>query len=164
MKKILSVFAMFAVCVIMSSCSTEADKQCGKIAEAMLANNWEQVSTLSDQLYEKKGECQARNLIDLALAYNGVANQQTQNAPKYEAIKKVIDCYDTAMSKDADAAKKCIEVSKVDLASMVAQYKEMAPQYEAAIAAEQAAVNEQAAAEEETSGEEAATEEAAAEE
>lgn len=146
MKKILSVFAMFAVCMFMSSCSTEADKECGKIAEALVASNWEEASTLSDQLYAKKDECQARNLIDLSLSFNALANNfTTDNASRYEAIKKVIDCYDTAMSKDAAAAQKCVEVSKVDMAAIVAQYKQSLPEFEAAIAAEQDAASQAAA-------------------
>lgn len=157
MKKILSVFAMFAVCMFMSSCSTEADKQCGKIADALVAGNWEEASTLSDQLYEKKDECQARNLIDLSIAFNAVANNYAKdNASKYEAIKKVIDCYETGMSKDAAAAKKCVEVSKIDLGGLVSQYKDMLPEFEAAIAAEQAATTqteEVVQAEEETAEE-----------
>lgn len=157
MKNVLSVFALFAVCVFMSSCSTEADKQCSKIADAMLAGNWEETAVLSDQLYEKKDECQARNLIDLSIAFNAVANNYAKdNASKYEAIKKVIDCYETGMSKDAATAKKCEEVSKIDLAGLVSQYKDMLPEFEAAIAAEQAATTqteEVDLVEEETTGE-----------
>lgn len=156
MKKFFSMMVAALMLVCMTACSTEIDKECGKIAEAMLADNAEQVATLTDAVYAKKADCESRNLADLSLAYNYLANKATDNATRLDYINKLIDCYNAALAKDADNTKKCYEVAKVDMASIVKQYEDMIPQFEQAIAAEQQAAEEGAV---EESSEEESTEE-----
>lgn len=156
MKKIFSIIVASLMMVCMTACSTEIDKECGKIADAMVADNVEEVATLTDAVYAKMANCESRNLADLSLAYNYLANKSTDNTTRLDYIKKVIECYNAAMAKDADNTKKCYEVAKVDMANIVKQYEDMIPQFEQLVSAEQQQAAEGSA--EETT-EEAAEEE-----
>lgn len=138
MKKLLSIVAG-ALCIAMASCATEMDKECSKIAEAMKAGNMEEVATLTEAAYAKADQCQARNLADLSIAYNLLANAATDNTTRYDYAKKVVDCYKKAVAADEAVAKKCYETAQLDMAGIAAQYEAMFPDFEAAIAQEQAA-------------------------
>lgn len=152
MKKLFLMMAVAIMSLGMISCATESDNQCKQIANAMLAGNVEEVANLTNALYENSADCKARNFADLSIAFNWLANQSQDNTTRYEFAKKVVDCYKKAVAADEGIAAKCYEVAKIDMASVTAQYEQMFPQFEAAIAAEQAAAQaqEEAAEGEET--------------
>lgn len=156
MKKLFLMMAVAIMSLGMISCATESDKQCKQIADAMLAGNVEEVANLTNALYNNPCDSKARNFADLSIAFNYLANQAQDNVTRYDYAQKVVDCYKKAVAADEGVTAKCYEVAKLDMASIVAQYEQMFPQFEAAIAAEQAAAQAQ---EEAADGEEEVVEE-----
>ena len=51
MKKILSILSMLAVCLLMASCQTDADKACSEMAKNMKDGKVDAVAKTAAELY-----------------------------------------------------------------------------------------------------------------
>lgn len=133
MKSFFLIMTVTIECILMTACTTDIDKQCNKLADAMDADHVEEVVAITNHIYAEKDRCTATNLAALSLAYNYLVCQSNNNKVKYESAKKVIECYKAAMNKDADVTLKHYESVHVDMTSYTRQYKQMLPMFKAAI-------------------------------
>lgn len=110
MKKILSLISLFAICLMMASCQSDADKVCAKLDEYAKAGNIEELAKTADGLYSQKDQLSLDNLVDLTIAYNTLALNESngRNDATYLAdyIEKALDCHQSAYGIDADKAQK----------------------------------------------------------
>ncbi len=110
MKKLLSLISLFAVCLLMASCQSEADKECAKLNDYIKAGNVEELAKTADGLYAQKDQLSIDNLVDLTIAYNTLALNESngRNDATYLAdyIEKALDCHLSAYGIDADKAQK----------------------------------------------------------
>lgn len=70
MKKILSILSMLAVCLLMASCQTDADKACAEMAKNMKDGKVDAVAKTAAELYSQKDDLSIDNLSDLAIAFH----------------------------------------------------------------------------------------------
>lgn len=107
MRKLISIFSLFAVCLLMAACASETDKSCGEMKRAMDKGEKEAVAKTAAELYAKRAECSAANLTDLALAYNFLAEKEMAGvndpANLSDYIEKALECYAEAVKIDAEA-------------------------------------------------------------
>lgn len=110
MKKILSLVSLLAICLMMASCQSDADKACAKLDEYIKAGNVEELAKTADGLYSQKDQLSLDNLVDLTVAYNILALKESngRNDATYLAdyIEKALDCHYSAYSIDTDKALK----------------------------------------------------------
>ncbi len=112
-KKLFSTMLLAAVLVMgMSSCGSEDKEQqrvCKEISEAMTAQKFDKVTELCGSLYERLPACSVKTLGDLTMSYItlsavGIANSNEDQV--VDCMRHAVDCYDEAMKKDPNAAKK----------------------------------------------------------
>ena len=63
MKKILSILSMLAVCLLMASCQTDADKACSEMAKNMKDGKVDAVAKTAAELYSQKDDLSIDNTI-----------------------------------------------------------------------------------------------------
>ena len=77
MKKILSILSMLAVCLLMASCQTDADKACSEMAKNMKDGKVDAVAKTAAELYSQKDDLSIDNLSDLAIAFHYLAQKES---------------------------------------------------------------------------------------
>ena len=119
MKKILSILSMLAVCLLMASCQTDADKACSEMAKNMKDGKVDAVAKTAAELYSQKDDLSIDNLSDLAIAFHYLAQKESS-----------VDCYMAVYSDDADKAEKIFKEKNQaqlgnDLTRMKKQLKQL---------------------------------------
>ena len=134
MKKILSILSMLAVCLLMASCQTDADKACTEMAKNMKDGKVDAVAKTAAELYSQKADLSIDNLSDLAIAFHYLAQKESssRNDATYlsDYIEKSLDCYMAVYSDDADKAEKIFKEKNQaqlgnDLTRMKKQLKQL---------------------------------------
>ncbi len=134
MKKILSILSMLAVCLLMASCQTDADKACSEMAKNMKDGKVDAVAKTAAELYSQKDDLSIDNLSDLAIAFHYLAQKESssRNDATYlsDYIEKSLDCYMAVYSDDADKAEKIFKEKNQaqlgnDLTRMKKQLKQL---------------------------------------
>uniref|UniRef100_UPI0040260D59 hypothetical protein n=1 Tax=Candidatus Limisoma sp. TaxID=3076476 RepID=UPI0040260D59 len=135
MKKILSILSMLAVCLLMASCQTDADKACAEMAKNMKDGKVDAVAKTAAELYSQKDDLSIDNLSDLAIAFHYLAQKESssvRNDATYlsDYIEKSLDCYMAVYSDDADKAVKIFKEKNQaqlgnDLTRMKKQLKQL---------------------------------------
>lgn len=134
MKKILSILSMLAVCLLMASCQTDADKACSEMAKNMKDGKVDAVAKTAAELYSQKDGLSIDNLSDLAIAFHYLAQKESssRNDATYlsDYIEKSLDCYMAVYSDDADKAVKIFKEKNQaqlgnDLTRMKKQLKQL---------------------------------------
>ena len=134
MKKILSILSMLAVCLLMASCQTDADKACSEMAKNMKDGKVDAVAKTAAELYSQKDDLSIDNLSDLAIAFHYLAQKELsgRNDATYlsDYIEKSLDCYMAVYSDDADKAEKIFKEKNQaqlgnDLTRMKKQLKQL---------------------------------------
>lgn len=134
MKKILSILSMLAVCLLMASCQTDADKACSEMAKNMKDGKVDAVAKTAAELYSQKDDLSIDNLSDLAIAFHYLAQKESssRNDATYlsDYIEKSLDCYMAVYSDDADKAVKIFKEKNQaqlgnDLTRMKKQLKQL---------------------------------------
>ena len=134
MKKILSILSMLAVCLLMASCQTDADKACSEMAKNMKDGKVDAVAKTAAELYSQKDDLSIDNLSDLAIAFHYLAQKESsgrKDAPYLsDYIEKSLDCYMAVYSDDADKAEKIFKEKNQaqlgnDLTRMKKQLKQL---------------------------------------
>ena len=134
MKKILSILSMLAVCLLMASCQTDADKACSEMAKNMKDGKVDAVAKTAAELYSQKDDLSIDNLSDLAIAFHYLAQKESSviKDATYlsDYIEKSLDCYMAVYSDDADKAEKIFKEKNQaqlgnDLTRMKKQLKQL---------------------------------------
>ena len=125
---------MLAVCLLMASCQTDADKACSEMAKNMKDGKVDAVAKTAAELYSQKDDLSIDNLSDLAIAFHYLAQKESsgRNADTYlsDYIEKSLDCYMAVYSDDADKAEKIFKEKNQaqlgnDLSRMKKQLKQL---------------------------------------
>lgn len=138
------MLSLFAVCLAMAACSSNADKGGEKLEAAMKAGGKTEVWEAAAELYAQKAECSAENLVQLTAAYSYLAEKEIEGAQDpanmKEYIEKALECYKLAMEKDAEAAEAAISgLGEKDLKANLERLKD---NLERAAEAEQALLDQ----------------------
>lgn len=124
---------MLAVCLLMASCQTDADKACSEMAKNMKDGKVDAVAKTAAELYSQKDDLSIDNLSDLAIAFHYLAQESSvRNDATYlsDYIEKSLDCYMAVYSDDADKAEKIFKEKNQaqlgnDLTRMKKQLKQL---------------------------------------
>lgn len=125
---------MLAVCLLMASCQTDADKACTEMAKNMKDGKVDAVAKTAAELYSQKADLSIDNLSDLAIAFHYLAQKESssRNDATYlsDYIEKSLDCYMAVYSDDADKAEKIFKEKNQaqlgnDLSRMKKQLKQL---------------------------------------
>lgn len=125
---------MLAVCLLMASCQTDADKACSEMAKNMKDGKVDAVAKTAAELYSQKDDLSIDNLSDLAIAFYYLAQKESsvRNDATYlsDYIEKSLDCYMAVYSDDADKAEKIFKEKNQaqlgnDLTRMKKQLKQL---------------------------------------
>lgn len=125
---------MLAVCLLMASCQTDADKACSEMAKNMKDGKVDAVAKTAAELYSQKDDLSIDNLSDLAIAFLYLAQKESssRNDATYlsDYIEKSLDCYMAVYSDDADKAEKIFKEKNQaqlgnDLSRMKKQLKQL---------------------------------------
>lgn len=125
---------MLAVCLLMASCQTDADKACAEMAKSMKDGKVDAVAKTAAELYSQKDDLSIDNLSDLAIAFHYLAQKESssRNDATYlsDYIEKSLDCYMAVYSDDADKAEKIFKEKNQaqlgnDLTRMKKQLKQL---------------------------------------
>lgn len=125
---------MLAVCLLMASCQTDADKACTEMAKNMKDGKVDAVAKTAAELYSQKADLSIDNLSDLAIAFHYLAQKESssRNDATYlsDYIEKSLDCYMAVYSDDADKAEKIFKEKNQaqlgnDLTRMKKQLKQL---------------------------------------
>lgn len=125
---------MLAVCLLMASCQTDADKACSEMAKNMKDGKVDAVAKTAAELYSQKDDLSIDNLSDLAIAFHYLAQKESssRNDATYlsDYIEKSLDCYMAVYSDDADKAMKIFKEKNQaqlgnDLTRMKKQLKQL---------------------------------------
>lgn len=126
---------MLAVCLLMASCQTDADKACAEMAKNMKDGKVDAVAKTAAELYSQKDDLSIDNLSDLAIAFHYLAQKESssgRNDATYlsDYIEKSLDCYMAVYSDDADKAVKIFKEKNQaqlgnDLSRMKKQLKQL---------------------------------------
>lgn len=125
---------MLAVCLLMASCQTDADKACSEMAKNMKDGKVDAVAKTAAELYSQKDDLSIDNLSDLAIAFHYLAQKESsfRNDATYlsDYIEKSLDCYMAVYSDDADKAEKIFKEKNQaqlgnDLTRMKKQLKQL---------------------------------------
>ena len=125
---------MLAVCLLMASCQTDADKACSEMAKNMKDGKVDAVAKTAAELYSQKDDLSIDNLSDLAIAFHYLAQKESsvRNYATYlsDYIEKSLDCYMAVYSDDADKAEKIFKEKNQaqlgnDLTRMKKQLKQL---------------------------------------
>lgn len=125
---------MLAVCLLMASCQTDADKACSEMAKNMKDGKVDAVAKTAAELYSQKDDLSIDNLSDLAIAFHHLAQKESsgRNDATYlsDYIEKSLDCYMAVYSDDADKAEKIFKEKNQaqlgnDLTRMKKQLKQL---------------------------------------
>lgn len=125
---------MLAVCLLMASCQTDADKACAEMAKSMKDGKVDAVAKTAAELYSQKDDLSIDNLSDLAIAFHYLARKESsgRNDATYlsDYIEKSLDCYMAVYSDDADKAEKIFKEKNQaqlgnDLTRMKKQLKQL---------------------------------------
>ena len=105
---------MLAVCLLMASCQTDADKACSEMAKNMKDGKVDAVAKTAAELYLAQKESSVRNDATYLSDY----------------IEKSLDCYMAVYSDDADKAEKIFKEKNQaqlgnDLTRMKKQLKQL---------------------------------------
>lgn len=125
---------MLAVCLLMASCQTDADKACSEMAKNMKDGKVDAVAKTAAELYSQKDDLSIDNLSDLAIAFHYLAQKESssRNDATYlsDYIEKSLDCYMAVYSDDTDKAEKIFKEKNQaqlgnDLTRMKKQLKQL---------------------------------------
>ena len=125
---------MLAVCLLIASCQTDADKACSEMAKNMKDGKVDAVAKTAAELYSQKDDLSIDNLSDLAIAFHYLAQKESssRNDATYlsDYIEKSLDCYMAVYSDDADKAEKIFKEKNQaqlgnDLTRMKKQLKQL---------------------------------------
>ena len=108
-RKFLSMALIAIMAVSVASCAGEEEKKCNEIAQSMEQGDYAKAATLSNELFANRDKCSIKTLSDLTTAYITLVGVNTSKGNLDEAItamRRTVDCYDTAMAKDSVAANK----------------------------------------------------------
>ena len=70
---------MLAVCLLMASCQTDADKACSEMAKNMKDGKVDAVAKTAAEIYSQKDDLSIDNLSDLAIAFHYLAQKESSS-------------------------------------------------------------------------------------
>ena len=122
-KHILVWIASAGMMFLGVSCAKDQEKECQEITDAISRQDFEKVTNLCDNLYDRLPECSVKTLGDLTLSYITLAfvgaTTGDQSATE-QSMRRAVDCYDAAMDKNAkrlDRLQPCGGCSWIDRAA-----------------------------------------------
>ena len=106
-KHILVWIASAGMMFLGVSCAKDQERECQEITDAISRQDFEKVTNLCDNLYDRLPECSVKTLGDLTLSYITLAfvgaTTGDQSATE-QSMRRAVDCYDAAMDKNAGEA------------------------------------------------------------
>lgn len=81
------------------------DDNCSTIYDSIIAGDISKAEDAASKVYAQKSACSATNLADLAIIYHQLVDRSSDAVTRYDYVLKTIDCYNSAVDKDSNAAR-----------------------------------------------------------
>ena len=81
------------------------DDNCSTIYDSIIAGDISKAEDAASKVYAQKSACSATNLADLAIIYHQLVDKSSDAVTRYDYVLKTIDCYNSAVGKDSNAAR-----------------------------------------------------------
>lgn len=107
-RKLLSICTIIFAAAALCSCSESQETTCDKIAKAFEKGNDTEAADLCARLYADLPHCSMKTLGDLTVSYftlSVIHSTKADDDSTYEAMSRMVKCYDAAMKQDPTAAK-----------------------------------------------------------
>jgi hypothetical protein len=88
----------------------------------------------ASKVYAQKSACSATNLADLAIIYHQLVDKSSDAVTRYDYVLKTIDCYNSAVGKDSNAARARFTEKKVDMDAVAKNYNANLSKFQQAVA------------------------------
>ena len=123
MKRLFLVFSILLA--NLAAFAGPIDDNCSTIYDSIIAGDISKAEDAASKVYAQKSACSATNLADLAIIYH-----QT----RYDYVLKTIDCYNSAVGKDSNAARARFTEKKVDMDAVAKNYNANLSKFQQAVA------------------------------
>ena len=75
----------------------------------------------------------ATNLVDLAIIYHQLVDKSSDAVTRYDYVLKTIDCYNSAVGKDSNAARARFTEKRVDMDAVAKNYNANLSKFQQAV-------------------------------
>ena len=132
MKRILLAISML-IAVATSAFAGAIDDKCATVYDAIIAGDIARAEDITSEIYAQKATCSATNLADMAIIYHRLLEKSDDAVTRYDYALKTIDCYKSAIAKDATIARQRFAAKKVDMDAIARGYESDMPKFQQAI-------------------------------
>ena len=102
MKRLFLVFSILLA--NLAAFAGPIDDNCSTIYDSIIAGDISKAEDAASKVYAQKSACSATNLADLAIIYHQLVDKSSDAVTRYDYVLKTIDCYNSAVGKDSNAA------------------------------------------------------------
>ena len=124
MKRLFLVFSILLA--NLAAFAGPIDDNCSTIYDSIIAGDISKAEDAASKVYAQKSACSATNLADLAIIYH-------QLVTRYDYVLKTIDCYNSAVGKDSNAARARFTEKRVDMDAVAKNYNANLSKFQQAV-------------------------------
>lgn len=132
MKRILLALSILIVGAA-SAFAGAIDDKCSTVYDAIIAGDIARAEDLTSKIYAQKADCSATNLADMAIIYHRLLDKSADAVTRYDYALKTVDCYKSAIAKDASAARQRFAAKGEDMDAVASDYERDMPKFQQAI-------------------------------
>ena len=108
-------------------------RQLGGIYDSIIAGDISKAEDAASKVYAQKSACSATNLADLAIIYHQLVDKSSDAVTRYDYVLKTIDCYNSAVGKDSNAARARFTEKRVDMDAVAKNYNANLSKFQQAV-------------------------------
>ena len=132
MRRLLSIILLTIISAMTINAGVLDDK-CREIADALRAGDVDDAEDRATEVYARKTDCTAQNLADLTITYHQLTQRATDAVSRYDYVLKTIDCYNSAVGKDSNAARARFTEKRVDMDAVAKNYNANLSKFQQAV-------------------------------
>ena len=121
MKRLFLVFSILLA--NLAAFAGPIDDNCSTIYDSIIAGD---ISKAEDA-------ASATNLADLAIIYHQLVDKSSDAVTRYDYVLKTIDCYNSAVGKDSNAARARFTEKRVDMDAVAKNYNANLSKFQQAV-------------------------------
>ena len=129
MKRLFLVFSILLA--NLAAFAGPIDDNCSTIYDSIIAGDISKAEDAASKVYAQKSACSATNL---AIIYHQLVDKSSDAVTRYDYVLKTIDCYNSAVGKDSNAAHARFTEKRVDMDAVAKNYNANLSKFQQAVA------------------------------
>ena len=130
MKRLFLVFSILLA--NLAAFAGPIDDNCSTIYDSIIAGDISKAEDAASKVYAQKSACSATNLADLAIIHQ-LVDKSSDAVTRYDYVLKTIDCYNSAVGKDSNAARARFTEKRVDMDAVANNYNANLSKFQQAV-------------------------------